>query len=91
MGLQAKMSEYGGDTRAHQAAERRYQRFRDDWTTLASQTVRAMELEDATVQRRYLDTFAASGEIAAMQYLAEEIEARLPELDEKRDFACSPP
>ena len=91
MGLQAKMYEFGGDTRAQQNAERRYQQFRDDWTALASRTARVEELRDATVQRRYLDTFAAAGEIAAMEYLAGEIEARLPELDGRRDSACATP
>ncbi len=90
IGLQAKMYEFGGDSRAQQIAERRYRRFRDDWEHLASRTSRAMELQDATVQRHFLDTFAASGEVAAMQYLATEIEARLPELN-ARDSACPTP
>jgi hypothetical protein len=90
LGLQEKMYEYGGDTRAQQVAKRRYHRFRAEWTNLASRTTRAMELEDATVQRHFLDTFAAAGEIEAMQYLATEIEARLPELIEA-DSGCPTP
>lgn len=91
LGLQAKMYEYGGDSRAQEIAERRYQQFRQESASLASRTGRAMELEDAQVMRRYLDTFAAAGEIAAMEYLAAEIEARLPELDDNRDSACPTP
>lgn len=91
MGLQAKMYEYGGDSRAQDAAERRYQGFRDEWTTLASRTARALELKDATVQRRFLDTFKASGEVAAMQYLAAEIEARLPQPQGDQESRCPTP
>ena len=90
LGLQAKMYEYGGDSRAQQIAEQRYRGFRNDWQSLAARTTRAMELRDATVQQRFFDTFAASGEIAALQYLATEIEARLPELNAE-DSACPTP
>ena len=91
LGLQAKMYEYGGDSRAQENVERRYQQFREESTALASRTARAMELKDATVMRQYLDTFAAAGEIAAMEYLAGEIEARLPAQNGKPESACATP
>ena len=91
MGLQAKMYQYGGDSRAQQAAERRNDRFKEQWTALASRTIRAEELRDPTVLRHYLDTFATAGEIAAMEYLAAEVDARLPGLPEAGDSSCVTP
>ncbi len=90
LGLQSKMYEFGGDTRAHQLAEERYRKFEEKWRALESRNSRALELQDATVIRQYLDVFAAADEFAAAEYLADEIEARLPELNE-RNSACPTP
>jgi hypothetical protein len=91
LGMQSKMYEYGGDSRAQEVVERRNQQHREELTRIESRTNRALELKDATVMRQYLDRFVASGEMAAMQFLAAEIEARLPPLDEQRESACPTP
>lgn len=91
MNIQAKMYEYGGDTREQRDVEVRQDRFESDWSALMDITARSAQLRDATVARRYLETFESAGELAAMRYLAAEVEARLPAPDGAADSACPTP
>lgn len=89
--LQAYMYEVEGDTRAAESTQRRQEEFADRWTQLGRRTRRAEELRDATVFRQYLETFASAGEWQAMEYLAAEVEARLPPLPDAPQPACGAP
>lgn len=91
LGLQLQMYELAGNTRSQQETERRQQEFRDSFQGLVQKAGQADRLRDASLAQQYLDTFAASGEFAAMEYLAMEVEARLPGLDSAQPSACSGP
>ena len=91
LNIQARMYEYGGDTREQQDVDARYDRFKKDWSALTPQTIRSEQLRDATVARRYLETFESAGELAAMRYLAAEVEARLPAPGGVAASACPTP
>jgi len=88
--MQASMYELSGDSRAHGRVLERLQAFREIYRPLVARSGRAERLEDATVYRRYLEIFDASGEVEAMQYLAGEVEARLP-LQDAQQSACQTP
>jgi hypothetical protein len=91
MNIQAKMYEYGGDTREQRDVEVRQDRFESDWSALMNITARSAQLRNATVARQYLETFETAGELAAMRYLAAEVEARLPAPGGAADSACPTP
>ena len=91
LNVQAKMYEYGGDTREQQEVEARQGRFERGWSAFMFQTARAEQLLDATVVRQYLETFESAGELAAMRYLAAEVEARLPAPGGAAASACPTP
>lgn len=89
--MQARMYEIGGESREKVAAMLRQAELRDAFQNLLPVFNRFGELRDANIMLRYFDTFAAEGELEAMRYVAWEIEARLPELDEQRKAACETP
>ncbi len=91
LGLQSRMYELAGDKRREQETERRRQEFRNSFGDLAQKAAKADKLRDASLAHQYLDTFAASGEFAAMEYLAIEVEARLPGIDSAQQSACVGP
>ena len=91
MNIQAKMYEYGGDTREQRDVEVRQDRFESDWSALMDITARSAQLRNATVARQYLETFESAGELAAMRYLAAEVEARLPAPGGAAASACPTP
>lgn len=91
LGLQSQMYELAGNTRSQQETERRQQAFRDSFQGLVQKAGQVAKLRDASLAQRYLDAFAASGEFAAMEYLAIEVEARLPGIDSAQESTCSNP
>ena len=91
IGLQIAMYELEGDGRAAERAAQRREEFAGQWKPLASRTVRAEELRDTTVMRQYLETFASAGELQAMEYLGDEIEARLPPATATQQPSCEAP
>lgn len=91
IGLQIAMYELEGDGRAAERAVQRREEFAGRWKQLASRTVRAEELRDATVLRQYLETFASAGEVQAMEYLGDEVEARLPPATATQQPSCEAP
>lgn len=91
LGLQSQMYELSGNTRSQQETERRQQAFRESFQGLNQKAGKADKLRDAALAQRYLDTFAASGEFAAMEYLAMEVEARLPGIDSAQQSTCPNP
>ena len=91
IGLQIAMYELEGDGRAAESAVQRREEFAGQWKQLASRTARAEELRDTTVLRQYLETFASAGELRAMEYLADEVEARLPPATAAQQPACEAP
>ena len=89
--MQADMYELEGDTRAAETAMQRRQDLDDRWLQLGSRTVQAEKLRDATVIRHYFETFDSGGELQAMEYLAAEVESRLPPLSAAQRRACEAP
>jgi hypothetical protein len=91
IGMQISMLELEGDTRPLEQALARQAQFKTNYTSLSAQSSRAIELGDATVFRRYLEVFDSGGELAAMQYLADEVAARLPAATNPQSAACQTP
>lgn len=91
LGMQAQMLELGGDSREFEAVNLRKERHERDMHALSERTWRAEELGDATVFRRYVEAFSTAGERAAMEYLAEVVEERLPPLGEGEQADCPSP
>ena len=75
LGLQAKMYEYGNDLRAAKSARRRQDDLRNELSELVAGL--GDVTRDPTVQRKFIEIMAASGEMAALRYaLAAEGERR---------------
>ncbi len=91
IGIEINMYEIGGDARSLEQAQARQQEFRASYRSLSVQTGRAEELKDATVFRKYLEIFATGGELDAMQYLADEVSARLPAAPDAQQLTCQGP
>jgi len=91
IGMQVNMYEIGGDARSQEQAQTRQRDFRASYRSLSVQSVRAEELKDATVFRKYLEILATGGELEAMRYLADEVSARLPPAADAQQPACPDP
>jgi hypothetical protein len=91
LGMQAILYKLVGDTREQERTLDRERAFRARFDPLLHRAVRVEELGDATVMRRFLEIFDASGELEAMQYLADEVEARLPPVSDADQQACLAP
>ena len=85
------MYELDGDTRAQQTVLRREQQFREEWQALGARTSLIVETRDETLQRQYLEVFAAGDEVDALKFLADEIEARYPDLGSSTAAGCPKP
>ena len=90
-GLQKQMYELAGNTRQYDLVSGRYEAFKYEYRELTAKSTQALELRDATVTRRYLETLNASDELAAMRYVAEEVQSRFPDPDRARQLTCSNP
>ena len=91
IGIQASMYETLQDWRGHERTLSRETAFRERYQPLIQRSAQAEKLEDATVFRRYLEIFDTGGELEAMQYLADEVETRLPATAQGRQQACQTP
>ena len=91
IGIQASMYELLEDWREHERTMNRQQAFRDRYQPLIQKSAQAEKLEDATAFRRYLEIFDTGGELEAMQYLADEVESRLPAAAQAQQQACQTP
>lgn len=91
LGIQIGMHELEGETRSLEQALARQKSFRESYRSLSSQSTRAIELGDATVFRKYLEIFTSAGELAALEYLVEEVTERLPAVASLQEQACQTP
>ena len=90
-GLQKQMYNLAGNTRQYDLVSGRYEVFRNEYRELTAKSTQALELRDATVTRKYVETLNASDELAAMRYVAEEVQSRLPGSDPAQQSTCSNP
>lgn len=90
-GLQKQMYELAGNNRQYDLVSERYEVYRNEYRELMAKSTQALELRDATVMRKYIETLNASDELAAMHYVAEEVQSRLPEYDPEQQSTCPAP
>jgi hypothetical protein len=91
LGMQIHLYKLVGDTREQERVMDRHRAFRAQYDPLTLQAARVEELQDATVMRRYLEVLDASGELEAMRYIADEVQARLPPLSGADQQSCLSP